>query len=64
MALLCLGVAGIEYSLNGAPYQRYTGTFAVAPGTLVTYRAVDVNGNIEASQRAGPKEDVRTFRNP
>ena len=45
-----VGVAGIEYSLNDAPYQRYTGTFAVASGTLVTYRAVDVNGNIEATK--------------
>jgi lysophospholipase L1-like esterase len=45
-----VGVAGIEYSLNGGPYQRYTGTFAVAAGTVVTYRAVDVNGNIEATK--------------
>jgi lysophospholipase L1-like esterase len=47
-----VAVAGIEYSLNGGPYQRYTGTFAVAPGTVVTYRAVDVNGNIEATKVA------------
>jgi hypothetical protein len=45
-----VAVAGVEYSLNGGPYQRYTGTFAVAPGTSVTYRAVDVNGNIEATK--------------
>jgi lysophospholipase L1-like esterase len=45
-----VAVAGIEYSLNGGPYQRYTGTFAVAAGTAVTYRAVDVNGNIEATK--------------
>jgi hypothetical protein len=43
-------VAGIEYSLNGGPYQRYTETFTVAPGTVVTYRAVDVNGNSEATK--------------
>jgi lysophospholipase L1-like esterase len=43
------GVAGIEYSLNGGPYHRYTGTFSASPGTSVTYRAVDVNGNVEAT---------------
>jgi lysophospholipase L1-like esterase len=45
-----VAVSGIEYSLNGGPYQRYTGTFAVPAGTAVTYRAVDVNGNIEATK--------------
>jgi hypothetical protein len=43
-------VSGIEYSLNGGPYQRYTGTFAVPAGTTVTYRAVDINGNVEATK--------------
>lgn len=42
-------VSGLEYTLNGGAYQRYTGTFTVATGTLVTYRAVDVNGNVEAT---------------
>jgi lysophospholipase L1-like esterase len=45
-----LGVAGIEYSLNGGSYQRYDGTFVVAAGTTVTYRSVDVNGNVEATK--------------
>jgi lysophospholipase L1-like esterase len=45
-----VAVAGIEYSLDDGPYQRYSGTFVVAPGTNVTYRAVDVNGNIEATK--------------
>jgi hypothetical protein len=45
-----VGVAGIEYSLDGGPYRRYAGTFAVASGTSVTYRAVDVNGNIETTK--------------
>jgi hypothetical protein len=45
-----VAVSGIEYSLNGGAYQRYTGTFAVPAGTSVTYRAVDVNGNIEATK--------------
>jgi hypothetical protein len=45
-----VGVSGIEYSLDGGAYQRYTGPFAAAPGTAVTYRAVDVNGNSEATK--------------
>jgi len=45
-----VGVAGIEYSLDGGPYQRYAETFTVAAGTNVTFRAVDVNGNVEATQ--------------
>ena len=43
------GVSGIEYSLNGGAYQRYTAPFPVPAGTSVTYRAVDVNGNTEAT---------------
>jgi lysophospholipase L1-like esterase len=42
-------VAGIEYSLNGGAYQRYQDPFRVAIATAVTYRAVDVNGNVEAT---------------
>ena len=41
------GVSGIEYTSNGGVYQSYTGTFAVPAGTTITYRAVDVNGNVE-----------------
>jgi hypothetical protein len=44
-----VGVAGIEYTLNGGAYQRYTGTFTVPAGTSLLYRAVDVNGNVEAT---------------
>ena len=44
-----VGVAGIEYSLNGSAYQRYAGTFTVPAGASVLYRAVDVNGNVEAT---------------
>jgi hypothetical protein len=44
-----VGVSGIEYRVNGGAYQRYTGTFSVSMGTAVTYRAVDVNGNVEAT---------------
>ena len=40
---------GIEYRINGGTYTRYTGAVTVATGSTITYRAVDVNGNIEAS---------------
>jgi arabinoxylan arabinofuranohydrolase len=39
-----VGVAGIEYRLNDAPWTRYTAPLAVPLGTQVAYRAVDVNG--------------------
>jgi lysophospholipase L1-like esterase len=45
------GVAGIEYRLGGG-WTRYTGPVALAPGTTLTYRAVDVNGNVEAAKAA------------
>jgi lysophospholipase L1-like esterase len=43
------GVAGIEYRLGSASYVRYTGPVFVPTGGAITYRAVDVNGNVEAS---------------
>ncbi len=43
------GVAGIEYRLGRGSYTRYTGAFLVPNGVEITYRAVDVNGNVEAS---------------
>jgi hypothetical protein len=45
-------VAGIEYRLGSDTlgYRRYTSPVALAPGTTITFRAVDVNGNVEASQ--------------
>ena len=42
-------MAGIEYEINGGPYQRYDGPVTVLVGDTITYRAVDVNGNVEAS---------------
>jgi hypothetical protein len=46
-----VGVAGIEYRLSPATaWTRYTGTVAVPAGTTITWRSVDVNGNIEATQ--------------
>jgi lysophospholipase L1-like esterase len=42
-------VAGIELRAPGGAWTRYTGPVALAPGQVVDERAVDVNGNIEAS---------------
>jgi lysophospholipase L1-like esterase len=44
------GVAGIEYRLDLGPWQRYTAPFALVTGSNIRFRAVDVNGNIEATQ--------------
>jgi lysophospholipase L1-like esterase len=46
-----VAVAGIEYRLGGG-WTRYTAPVALAPGTTLTYRAVDVNGNVEAAKTA------------
>ncbi|HUS17514.1 MAG TPA: SGNH/GDSL hydrolase family protein [Chloroflexia bacterium] len=44
-----VGVAGVEYKIDSGPYTRYTVPVAVPIGSVITYRAVDVNGNVEAS---------------
>lgn len=44
-----VGVAGIEYRLDAGPFRRYTRAVSVAAGTELRYRAVDVNGNVEAT---------------
>lgn len=43
------GVSGIEYRIGSGFYKRYTGPVTVATGKTITWRAVDVNGNIEAT---------------
>ena len=43
------GVAGIEYRLGVSAYRRYVEPVLVPDGATITYRAVDVNGNVEAS---------------
>jgi lysophospholipase L1-like esterase len=43
------GVSGVEYRLNGGGWARYVGPVPVAPGSTITWRAVDVNGNSEAT---------------
>jgi hypothetical protein len=45
-----VAVAGIEYRINTGPYTRYTLPVDVPPGNTITYRAVDVNGNVEAAR--------------
>lgn len=41
------GISGIEYRLDGGPLTRYTGgTITLAPGSTLTFRAVDINGNV------------------
>jgi lysophospholipase L1-like esterase len=42
-------VRGIEYRVGAGSWTRYTGPFTAA-GNVVTYRAVDVNGNVEATK--------------
>ena len=44
-----VGVAGIEYKLDSGPYTVYSGPIQLPIFHTLTYRAVDVNGNIEAS---------------
>ena len=44
------GVAGIEIRLGAAGWTRYTGPVTVASGVSLTWRAVDVNGNSEATK--------------
>jgi lysophospholipase L1-like esterase len=45
-----IGVAGVEYRLDLGPWQRYTGPFLLPTGSNIRFRAVDVNGNTEATQ--------------
>jgi lysophospholipase L1-like esterase len=45
-----VGLAGIEYRSNLGPWQRYGGPLFLATGDNIRFRAVDVNGNIEATQ--------------
>ena len=44
------GVSGIEYKIGAGAWVRYTGAVTVATGSTITYRAVDNNGNIEATR--------------
>ena len=54
-----VGVSGIEYKIDGGAYQRYTAPVVVTAGTRIDWRAVDVNGNSEATQcLAVPDSDI------
>ena len=44
-----IAVAGIEFRLDLGPWQRYAGPFVLVTGSNIRFRAVDVNGNIEAT---------------
>lgn len=43
------GVSGIEYRLGAGPWQRYVSPLALSVGAELTWRAVDVNGNVEGT---------------
>jgi lysophospholipase L1-like esterase len=45
-----VAIAGVEYRAAGGSWTRYTTPVPLAPGQTVDVRAVDVNGNIEASK--------------
>ena len=44
-----VAVSGVEYRLAGGAWTRYIGTVTVSTGTTFVWRAVDVNGNVEAT---------------
>lgn len=44
-----VGVNGIEYRIDAGPYQKFTAPFIVVSNHTFTWRAVDVNGNAEAT---------------
>ena len=50
------GVSGIEYKVNGGPYQKYAGPVSLLDGDTISYRAVDVNGNAGATRDFPPKK--------
>ncbi len=43
-------VAGIEYRDTPDTWRRYDAPLVLKPGTALTFRAVDVNGNVEAAR--------------
>lgn len=50
-----VGLAGIEYQIGTAtPWTRYNTPVFIATGTTLTYRAVDLAGNTEASHSLTP----------
>ncbi len=43
-------VTGVEYRVGTGAWARYTRPVPLASGATITWRAVDVNGNSEATQ--------------
>ena len=43
------GISGIEYKVGSGGYQTYSAPFSVPAGSSATWRAVDANGNTEAT---------------
>jgi lysophospholipase L1-like esterase len=43
------GIAGIEYRTKRGPYEDYSSPVELPPGTTLTYRSVDRNGNVSAT---------------
>jgi lysophospholipase L1-like esterase len=55
-----VGVAGIEYKIDSGPIIRYVNEpVTINQGSILTYRAVDVNGNVEAWHSIGPPESMK-----
>lgn len=44
------GVRGIEVQVDGGPWTTYAGPILVTPTTSLEFRAIDSNGNVEASR--------------
>ena len=44
-----VALSGVEYRTNGGSWQKYTASLLLAGGTLLEWRAVDADGNTEAS---------------
>jgi lysophospholipase L1-like esterase len=47
-----VAVRGVEYRLGAGAWKRYSSSVTVPTGTTLTWRAVDVNGNVEATKTA------------
>lgn len=49
-----VGARGVEYKVDNGPYIRYTKSITLDPATTLTFRAVDVNGNVGPLQTVAP----------
>ena len=53
-----VGVSGIEYQIDNGSYTRYTAPVVVPQASTIMWRAVDVNGNSEATHAFTPPKAV------